>query len=153
MQPHPPTPFPGREGGAGILPLSPRERESGGEVIAEEPEPVPTAVAVLDPEPDADLAPAILARLAGWSGPTDCTLPELYRSLSGAGTPPTIGAFHDALRRLYDDGSVALHSWTGPLYALPEPAYALLVGHGVMYYASTRQAASGLATPNPEVQG
>jgi hypothetical protein len=101
-------------------------------------EPVPTAVAVLDAEPAADLAPALLARLADWSGPTDCTLPELYRSLSLLDPAPTIGQFHDCLRRLRDEGAVALHSWTGPLYAMPEPACALLVGHGIAYYASLR---------------
>ena len=106
--------------------------------VRQETEPVPTAVAVLDAEPAADLAPAVLARLADWSGPTDCTLPELYRSLSLLDPAPTIGQFHDCLRRLHADGAVALHSWTGPLYAMPEPAYALLVGHGIAYYASLK---------------
>jgi hypothetical protein len=95
---------------------------------------------VLDAEPAADLAPVVLARLADWSGPTDCTLPELYRSLSLFDPAPTIGQFHDCLRRLHAEGAVALHSWTGPLYAMPEPAYALLVGHGIAYYASLRSA-------------
>ena len=35
-------------------------------------------------------------------------------------------------------GRSHLHPWTGPLYALPEPAFALLVGHEVAYYASIR---------------
>ena len=92
------------------------------------------------------LSEAILARLADWSGLAgeDCPLPELFRALSALDSPPTIGEFHDELRKLQADGSVYLHSWTGPLYALPEPAYALLVGHGVAYYASCR---------NPEVRG
>jgi hypothetical protein len=87
-----------------------------------------------------DLSSAILARLADWSGSAgeDCPLPELFRTLSVLDSPPTIGEFHDELRKLQADGSVYLHSWTGPLYALPEPAYALLVGHGVAYYASAR---------------
>jgi hypothetical protein len=110
--------------------------------VETEPEPVPTAVAVLDPEPETDLAPFLLARLADWSGAAgeDCPLPELFRSLSVCDPTPTIGQFHDCLRRLVAAGSVALHSWTGPLYALPEPAYALLVGHGIAYYASLRSA-------------
>jgi hypothetical protein len=84
----------------------------------------------------ADLADTILARLADWSATAgeDCPLPELYRRAAA----PSIGAFHDALRRLHDRGAVYLHPWTGPLYALPEPAFALLVGHGVAYYASPR---------------
>ena len=70
---------------------------------------------------------------AGTSG--DCPLPELYRQL-----PQTIsiGRFHDALRQLHDDQMIYLHPWTGPLYALPEPALALLVGHEIAYYASVR---------------
>jgi hypothetical protein len=48
----------------------------------------------------------------------------------------TIGQFHDGLRRMYDEGSIYLHPWTGPLYALPEPALSLMIGHEVAYYAS-----------------
>ena len=29
-------------------------------------------------------------------------------------------------------------TWTGPLYAIPEPPLALLVGHEIAYYASPR---------------
>jgi hypothetical protein len=89
-----------------------------------------------------DLTAAVLARLADWATSAnageDCPLPELYRGLSVLDPPPTIGAFHDCLRQLHAAGSVYLHPWTGPLYALPEPACALLVGHGVAYYASAR---------------
>jgi hypothetical protein len=98
------------------------------------------ATALLDAPPQAELAPAILARLADWSGSAgeDCPLPELYRSLSLFDAPPSIGEFHDCLRKLHSDGTLYLHPWTGPLYALPEPAYALLAGHNVAYYASVR---------------
>jgi hypothetical protein len=65
-------------------------------------------------------------------------LPELYRSLSTREDPPTIGAFHDALRELVAAHRIYLHPWTGPLYALPEPTCALLVGHNIAYYASAR---------------
>ncbi|MFO0798710.1 MAG: hypothetical protein U0804_14655 [Gemmataceae bacterium] len=86
--------------------------------------------------PPTDLVDALLGGLADWAATAgeDCSLPDLYRR-SGA---PSIGAFHDALRKLHDGGAVYLHPWTGPLYALPEPAFALLVGHGVAYYASIR---------------
>jgi hypothetical protein len=102
-----------------------------------------TAVLEAPPVVDTDeLADAILARLADWASSVvagqDCPLPELYRSLTLREVPPTIGAFHDALRQLHADHRVYLHPWTGPLYALPEPAYALLVGHNVAYYASSR---------------
>jgi hypothetical protein len=134
-------------GGTGVPPVREIVASTGRRPVppdhTPEPEPVPTAVAVLDAEPAADLAPAVLARLADWSGPTDCTLPELYRALSLLDPAPTIGQFHDCLRRLHADGAVALHSWTGPLYAMPEPAYALLVGHGIAYYASLRRSEIG----------
>ena len=98
--------------------------------------------ALLEPPVDtrAELADAVLARLADWSGAAgeDCPLPELYRSLTTRDPQPTIGEFHDVLRKLHADGAIYLHPWTGPLYALPEPALALLVGHGVAYYASAR---------------
>lgn len=96
------------------------------------------AVAVLDATSEVDLAPMILSRLADWSEATDCPLPELYRSLSLLDAPPTIGQFHDCLRELAADGAISLPAWTGPLYAMPEPAYALMNGHGIAYYASLR---------------
>jgi hypothetical protein len=80
-------------------------------------------------------------RLAEWhaaSGASrDCPLPDLFRRLENAGGV-SVGQFHDALRQLHDDHQIYLHPWTGPLYALPEPAFALLVGHEVAYYASIR---------------
>jgi hypothetical protein len=93
------------------------------------------------PAPDADLGAAVLARLGQWGGGAseDCPLPELYRQVRAAAPAATVGAFHDALRRLHEAGRVYLHPWTGPLYELPEPPYALLVGHEVAYYASLRQ--------------
>ncbi|QJW96333.1 hypothetical protein [Frigoriglobus tundricola] len=87
--------------------------------------------------PAPDLAPAVRAHLAGHNGPTDCTLPDLFRALA-RDTALTIGEFHDCLRQLCADGAVSLPAWTGPLYALPEPQYALLIGHGIAYYASLR---------------
>ena len=40
---------------------------------------------------------------------------------------------------LHETSQVYLHPWTGPLYDIPEPPYALLVGHEVAYYASVRK--------------
>jgi hypothetical protein len=82
------------------------------------------------------------AHLVDWSGAGDCPLPDLYRSLQAAHPELTIGRFHDGLRYLHDREQVYLHPWTGPLYALPEPQFALLVGHEVAYYASARTAAA-----------
>ena len=101
------------------------------------------SVAVADPATDLDdLGGAILARLSDWSSSAavgqDCPLPELFRSLSLRAVPPSLGTFHDCIRRLHTDHRVYLHPWTGPLYALPEPATALLVGHNIAYYASLR---------------
>jgi hypothetical protein len=83
----------------------------------------------------------VKAKLAEWhasaGGSEDCPLPELYRRLESAGAV-SIGQFHDCLRQLHDDRIIYLHPWTGPLYALPEPAFALLVGHEIGYYVSIR---------------
>lgn len=85
----------------------------------------------------AAVAEVILHALAEWSrqGGADCPLPELFRVVSQR-RALSIGMFHDALRSLQARQALALHPWTGPLYAMPEPAYALLAGHGVAYYAS-----------------
>jgi hypothetical protein len=83
----------------------------------------------------------VKARLAEWHAAAgssqDCPLPDLYRKLESK-NEVSVGLFHDALRQLHDDHQVYLHPWTGPLYALPEPAFALLIGHEIAYYASIR---------------
>jgi hypothetical protein len=93
-------------------------------------------------EPVAALHRAILSQLARWHGSgasEDYPLAELFRHLQATIPGLTIGRFHDALRDLHDADRLYLHPWTGPLYDLPEPAFALLVGHLVAYYASGRQ--------------
>ncbi len=77
---------------------------------------------------------------AGAAG--DCPLPELYRQAHQATPTLTIGHFHDGLRQLREQEQIYLHPWTGPLYDLPEPAYALLSGHEIAYYASIRDQGS-----------
>jgi hypothetical protein len=69
----------------------------------------------------------------------DYPLPELYRQVKKSASNLTIGHFHDALRHFHEQGQLYLHPWTGPLYELPEPAFALLIGHEIAYYASPRQ--------------
>ena len=69
----------------------------------------------------------------------DCPLPELYRRARQACPTLTIGQFHDGLRALQELEQIYLHPWTGPLYDIPEPVLALLVGHEIAYYASTRR--------------
>lgn len=84
---------------------------------------------------------AVLSFLAHWqaSGASeDCPLPELFSQVRQAVPQLSIGQFHDALRRLHEQERIYLHPWTGPLYDLPEPACALLVGHEVAYYVSLR---------------
>ena len=76
--------------------------------------------------------------LAEWDTTGDCPLPELYGRLLAAHPDLSIGQFHDGLRALHEREQVYLHPWTGPLYALPEPAFALLIGHEIAYYASGR---------------
>lgn len=80
-----------------------------------------------------------VAFLEGRQAAEDCPLPELYRQAKEASPGLTIGAFHDGLRELREEGRLYLHPWTGPLYALPEPPFALLIGHEIAYYASPRR--------------
>jgi hypothetical protein len=147
---NPSAPFPSREGGDDFLP-SPLRGGAGGEVRGGVPS--TNGTAVLEAPAVSELAGAVLARLSDWAASAnageDCPLPELFRSLTTRDPAPTIGKFHDCLRQLHADGAVYLHPWTGPLYALPEPAYALLVGHGVAYYASPRSQDSGLGIQDP----
>ena len=84
---------------------------------------------------------AFLARRQAAQTDGDCPLPELYRQARQAAPALTIGGFHDALRQLHDAARIELHPWTGPLYDIPEPPYALLVGHTIAYYASPRRLA------------
>jgi hypothetical protein len=88
----------------------------------------------------ADWTPAGLAYLKRWhdTAAGDCPLPELFRQLQQTCPTLTLGSFHDGLRRLHEQGQIYLHPWTGPLYDLPEPPIALLVGHEIAYYASNR---------------
>jgi hypothetical protein len=85
-----------------------------------------------------DLLP-FLTRWQESGAAEDCPLPELYRQACGTAPRLTIGQFHDALRRLHAQQQVYLHPWTGPLYAIPEPPFVLLVGHEIAYYASVRR--------------
>ncbi len=85
---------------------------------------------------------AITEQLTAWQDADalgDCPLPELFRRLHADDPVLTIGQFHDRLRLLHQGGKIHLHPWTGPLYEMPEPAYALLVGHEIAYYASLRE--------------
>jgi hypothetical protein len=82
------------------------------------------------------LRDSILWQLSQWHESGDCPLPELFRRCSQDRF--TIGQFHDELRRLHQQEQIYLHPWTGPLSEIPEPAFALLAGHGIAYYASRR---------------
>ena len=62
------------------------------------------------------------------------TVADLYERLRQRRLPLTVGQFHDTLRALRAAGRLRLSAWTGPLYELPEPALALLVGAEVLYY-------------------
>jgi hypothetical protein len=95
------------------------------------------------PTDSADPSPAVVAALERWASSgaqDDCPMPDLYRQVEAACKGVTIGSFHDAMRRLHASNQVYLHPWTGPLYEIPEPPYALLVGHEIAYYASLQAA-------------
>jgi hypothetical protein len=84
---------------------------------------------------------AIAEHLSAWhegGALGDCPLPELFRRLHADDAGLTIGLFHDRLRLMHQGARIYLHPWTGPLYVMPEPAHALLVGHEIAYYASLR---------------
>jgi hypothetical protein len=85
--------------------------------------------------------PEIETYLRHWQGSgasADCPLPKLYQQALMTDPHLSIGRFHDGLRQLHDQERIYLHPWTGPLYEMPEPACALLIGHEVAYYASPR---------------
>lgn len=65
----------------------------------------------------------------------DCPLPTLFRHVQQAALDVTLGEFHDILRSHRAAKLLELHPWTGPLYELPDPAIALMVGHEICYYA------------------
>src|SRR5262249_9794682 len=79
-----------------------------------------------------------LARRPTAGAAPDCPLPELFRHVQPLEPSLTIGRFQDGLRCLHETARLYLHPWTGPLYEVPEPAFALLVGHEIAYYASPR---------------
>jgi hypothetical protein len=89
--------------------------------------------------------PFVLSYLGQWrsgSALEDCPIPELYRKALQSKADLTVGQFHDGLRSLHEQEQIYLHPWTGPLYEIPEPAYALLVGHEIAYYVSLRDRGS-----------
>ena len=101
--------------------------------------------------PEVDYRSAIFRCLTTWATANtakDCPLPDLFRELQTAYPGLTIGTFHDELRRMHQDQCIWLHPWTGPLYDLPEPPLALLVGHEIAYYASPRA-----NSPEPQACG
>jgi hypothetical protein len=108
--------------------------------------PKSTFVGAADSEPRWMLE--VLPILEQWHANSagDCPLPELYGKLRPAHAELSIGSFHDGLRRLHEKHLVYLHPWTGPLYQLPEPPFALLIGHFVAYYASLRKSESEAET-------
>jgi hypothetical protein len=83
----------------------------------------------------------ILTIVRGWQAThaaKDCPLPDVFGALRTETDHVTLGAFHDAVRHLHEQQAIYLHPWTGPLYDLPEPPLALLIGHEIAYYASLR---------------
>jgi hypothetical protein len=86
-----------------------------------------------------DASRSILDCLRRWNDSGDCPLPELFRQVLSIEPMLTLGTFHDGLRHLHEREQIYLHPWTGPLYDVPEPNFALLVGHEIAYYASFRK--------------
>jgi hypothetical protein len=119
-----------------------RQMQQGFDALRASAEKVLQRAAETGPSPTPAAEGVLLSCLERWqnSGSADdCPLPELYRQACSQWKGLTIGQFHDELRRLHDGGQIYLHPWTGPLYQVPEPPYALLVGHLVAYYASLKR--------------
>lgn len=70
---------------------------------------------------------------------TAMTLESLYQQVRALDANATIGQFHDVVRSLHACGRIRLSPWTGPLYQLPEPSLALLIGHEVLYYVELQR--------------
>lgn len=93
----------------------------------------------------------ILAALQSWrirQPLEDTPLPELFQLVLRSIPDLTIGQFHDACRSLVHRRRMYVHPWTGPLFEMPEPSLALMIGHEVGYYASLRQAGRTDDTPS-----
>lgn len=91
------------------------------------------------------LAKHIFILLKEWSDAGragDCQLYYLYQQLSSRCPGITPGFFHDALRDLRQKKLIELHPWTGPLYEMPKPEFALMAGHEIACYASLGSAAA-----------
>ncbi len=64
-----------------------------------------------------------------------CQFDELMNHLRTQNPNLTVGAFHDALRKLHDSDRIRLGGWPRMLDDMPEPELALFVSSKVMYYA------------------
>jgi len=64
----------------------------------------------------------------------DCPLPEIYQQVAQP-LGLSIGAFHDGLRQLVEQGNIRLHPFTGAAYQLQDGQYALVAGQEIKYYA------------------
>lgn len=84
--------------------------------------------------PSPSLVRDVLESHARSGHPGACSLDVLYHALKDHSPGLTVGQFHDGIRAMHDAGLIRLGPWTGPLYALAEPALALLIGHEVLYY-------------------
>ena len=124
---------------AGVLPALAAPLTHGASMNGTLTTPVPKPAA---PKNCDRLIAEIKQTLAEWHAAAvaseDCPLPELFRRVGLLGGAASIGQFHDSLRQLDDDRQVYLHPWTAPLYAMPEPSFALMIGHEIAYYASLR---------------
>src|SRR5262249_40151686 len=98
------------------------------------------------PQPDpAALTRSVVEVLGRWVNSGDCPLPELFRRCRGRPrqcAATSTGTSPDAWRQLEAAGYFSLPPWPAPLYPTPNPAYALLVGHEIVYYASLKRGGS-----------
>jgi len=92
-------------------------------------------------KPAPSFAADLLERLQQWHDAGalgDCPLSHLQRNLVEKHPHTSIGQFHDVLRQLSENEKIYLHPWTGPMYEIPEPRLALMIGHEIAWYVSLR---------------
>ncbi len=100
------------------------------------PVPPPPAPPVAPP-----IADEIVAFVTDWARVRTVGPPfdEIMKHLRARHPSLTVGAFHDALRRLTSEHRLKLSGWSKTIHELPEPELALFVKHTVTYYAHPNQ--------------
>jgi len=102
--------------------------------LAPEADTTPVAVAPVAIQDDEVLA----AIRANRKARTPARLADVFRDLQAGNQALTLGAFHDAVRRLRTAGRIETEPFTGAMYQLTDPETCLLIGREIMAYVVLR---------------